>query len=615
MSNKLLIFYGADLSQYSKEILRKAIKDGFDLIALDSKASFIAEEMKLPYTMIDAWINEEKMMQAKKKASNYSLEWFFCGKELFTINGICWPLLDRHAMYWFWNSVCIADAFCVAVLEKGIKEIKLFQNFPLRPSVYIEANDVHGVYIQNTLKEKIKISILKLSPQRLVKIKFKIFYKKIRKYLKEYYLYVINKKNNTFGISKENINEINKKLLLVAHAFDLYRLEHHIKEIQKCFKNRIIVFVIDSEQKIIDEYSKKYSIPFYCINFNSKGYNNTYKRFVSAYKSVCNFNNDRFLKRVLESTKYHFLYFFIERWPCLNALFNVWYDILKYHKASALFISNVEVAESMVAAEAANKLNIPTFSLPHGVGITRKILMNTNKIFYNFNTDKEGYIRSGIHPNTLVGCNNLMSINEYPVSNFYDKKNHNSKQWKILVLTAITNHPGIFFPSIYPGAQIKALKIIEAPPKDIIDKISVFIKVHPGFPDLEIIKTASTNLTKSILPISMPLEQALQMCDLVIALNYSGVGIIHSVRNKKPIIHFLTDNTFGKVDPYEYADLYLNSGLLITNTDEFWPVIQRFFNDNLFAENLKNKAEVFYQENVNITGLKTFGEVIKELIN
>ncbi len=623
-TGKVLAFFGTEIGQRGNKVLREAFRSGYNLVALDLEAITVADVEKLPYTLIEDWLQPEKIIQAKMQATECEKKWFQAARDEFIINGVCWPEFDREAMYWFWPTISLSNAFVISLHKHGIKKLKYFQNKPLRPAEYFYLTDVHTVYWHSCFAGAAEEYFSGLDEFKNFKHRLYSHLSTIRNRLTQLAHTTCrlpfknsvslfpqknhnkNDNNSVFDVSRADITG---KIVIVLNSGEAYRFKNQISEINSKFKKGDCIAVLFGCRKETAQAAPDLSVPVFFWEYPDADDQNIIKQFYRGYEKILQDENNSQSYNALKYLQYHFYYYFEKRWPFLNASFDSWYNLLKKQKPIAVITSTLEDSESQIPAEAANRLKIPTFAIPHGVGFTREIKPKSKHVLYNFKTDREGYIRSKISPNHLIACRNCMSQNEYPINAKHTLSKGPGK-WNILVLTIPTGHNGILFKSINLSDQIKALRVIDNPPPDMNHKISIKIKPHPWIPETEIIKAAGKRLSKHVLPPNFELKTALEASDLVIALNYSGVALIHAMMAGKPIIHFLVDPSFGKVEPFAFSDIYYSSGELVHDVDKFWDVVKKFFLEPDFAKILQRKSQTFLKENLNDKNLANLGDLV-----
>jgi hypothetical protein len=186
------------------------------------------------------------------------------------------------------------------------------------------------------------------------------------------------------------------------------------------------------------------------------------------------------------------------------------------------------------------------------------------------------------------------------------------KKFPVLVLFDTIGIPGCATPAVWPRAQLTAFYALDAPPADLREHVQIFIKVHPGFPDVEILKTVTTRLHGQILPPDSDLHTALEHFGLVISTNYFGSAFLHALRAGKAVILFWTDSR----NPWNihYGKRFLSSGITVYNAKELWQAVRDYFTKPEFAEHLHQKGREFQSRYLDDSSYPTIGEVIDRIL-
>src|SRR5688572_30767092 len=83
--------------------LAAAVAAGSTLLPLDSAAVEQAAEAGLPFTTVDDWLTVEARRAVRRRIRLCVDAWFAAGVDRFTVDGICWPHLDRMFLDHFWE--------------------------------------------------------------------------------------------------------------------------------------------------------------------------------------------------------------------------------------------------------------------------------------------------------------------------------------------------------------------------------------------------------------------------------------------------------------------------------------------------------------------------------
>jgi hypothetical protein len=95
--------------------------------------------------------------------------------------------------------------------------------------------------------------------------------------------------------------------------------------------------------------------------------------------------------------------------------------------------------------------------------------------------------------------------------------------------------------------------------------------------------------------LDLPLSAALDAADLVVAMNYCGVGVLHTATAGKPLIHFWLDPDIGRLDPMPFADMYAPAGDMARSEEDIWTLVRRFLDEPGYAASLQGRIEAFHR--------------------
>jgi hypothetical protein len=146
--------------------------------------------------------------------------------------------------------------------------------------------------------------------------------------------------------------------------------------------------------------------------------------------------------------------------------------------------------------------------------------------------------------------------------------------------------------------------------------LEIKIKVHPGWPELDLIRMADEDLFSKVLPVDYPLQSALQWADLVVVLNATTTAVLHALRAEKPIILFYTDiNLYRKTYVFgKRADILMPGGESVQDSNQFWDIVRTFFTDPDMRQKLQDRTHKFSHEYLDDTKYPRIEEIIRELL-
>ena len=600
--HKLFIFFGTDIERYGHKFLQESHSQGYTLLPLDSSAVGFARGAKLPFGLIDEYVGLDALLRSRREAAEFYRNWFKPAGNEFTSEDICWPEFDLEAMRWFWQDVAITFELAEAFQKRGGSQLQFFHQEVLRPSVFYYRNDIHAVILNQLFPNKaLPVSI----PEAKVKNSI------------DYFSRMRITFDDTSGRPLYNPDIFKDRIVLAFNPGESYRFGHVIEQLTREFPGEVAVMLIFPSSAHEKKLSEKYSIPVVSprqLDFMEPEYQS---RFFNGYNKLVQ-NTPGRLGWTINVLKYHFDNYCRYRWPAFVSNFHTWLNLWKRIRPKAVVVSALSDGESRLPAEAANRYDTPTFAIPHGAAF---VIEKTSKVvskyvLYSSGHQKTHFRGNGVAPDRLICCRNLRAINEHPVvvrESFGEKKN-----WRILALMNPTKIDSVINPTIEPSKQIEALKILDKPPADIAGQISLIVKVHPGFPELELVSSVSSSLAKKILPPDTDLQTVVEQVDLVVAVNYFGSALVQVLCSSKPVIFLTTDRlmkAIQSIDP-NYNIYSLPSTFNTVGTGkELWDAVRRHFTDGQYAQQMRFQSRQFYRENLDDSKYPTIGRVIKEILS
>jgi hypothetical protein len=359
--------------------------------------------------------------------------------------------------------------------------------------------------------------------------------------------------------------------------------------------------------------SLQLSVPVFCepqitnINYDLKNL------FLKGYQKCLKESNDQYWKKLLEYLDTHFYYYCENRWPELAAKYESWLNFCQQAHPSVIIVSSLTDCESQIPAEAAKRSGIPTFSIPHAGVMDPDNIASSEYILYNLKTERITYKQGGIEEHRLIPCRGLLSENPYPVHT--SSLSQIPSRGKILALTNPISIPDSL-PETSVTDQFEEFRTLSHPPKDLKQMLEIKIKVHPGWPELDLIRMADEDLFSKVLPVDYPLRSALQWADLVIVLNMKSTAILHALQAEKPIILFYTDIKFNLKTCIwgKFADTIMPAGEIVQDSNQFWDLIRTFFMDPNMREKLQDRSRKYSREYLDDSKYPPIEEIIRETL-
>jgi len=185
----------------------------------------------------------------------------------------------------------------------------------------------------------------------------------------------------------------------------------------------------------------------------------------------------------------------------------------------------------------------------------------------------------------------------------------------LLVLAeATSNFQHQLFGSVALEMRLSAFRVLNNPPDDLLEKISVNVKVHPNSRDTGLFSLIGNGFEEKVMPTTTKLINALEESDIVIALNYRGSALIHTLRFGMPVIFFYNDKTYGNVEFGREAGFFVEGGIMVETSEEFWQVVRDFLTLPEFAEGMRTKACDFSEKYLDDAHYPTVAEVMRNVL-
>lgn len=599
-TQKILAFFGLDLQGKGPEFLQRACNHGYALVPLDTVAASLAVEASVPYTLIDNWIDSETMFQAMEEAAECERKWFEVARDEFTLDGICWPEFDRHAMSWFWRNVTLAGAFAEAFRTRGAHDLRFCRHPLRRPGVYYSPSDVCSAFWEADLADRARAF------EKPLELYWYRFLRYARAGVRKIARAKLKGRPNIKGSTRIDPSLLAGKVVLAFNHGEFHRFTHVIEQLSESLPGKLGAVILSPDPTTARSIATRWAIPVACGPLHAPIHVNVQNQFLSGYDQALRAAGNLPWQKALRFLRFHFEYYCKQRWPKLVADFRYWCRLWNEARPDAVLVSSLYDSESQLPAEAAKRLGIPTFSIPHGGIQIPDNLLSTDYILYSYPIQRMIFERGGIQPHRQISCRDLVPENEYPAGSLQP---FSKNGWRLLVLTNPCHIAGNLAPEISIRDQITAFHVLDHPPEDIAERLSLNIKVHPGYPDWEIFAVVGGRLRQKVLPANSELRAVLKETDLVVAVNYYGSALIHALRSGKPIIFLCTTRQVP------VRDLFHPSGTVVHKPEEFWSLVRNFFTDSALAKQMCLKAQEFCAENLHDRDYPNIGEVVDRILS
>ncbi|SNS11724.1 hypothetical protein SAMN04488503_2816 [Humidesulfovibrio mexicanus] len=567
-----VLFHGTDLAGPGQQRLLEDAAQGRTLVALDSQALAWTLREGLAATILDDWLDETAQASARALATRLETSWFEPARAGLTFDGLCWPEFDREALYAYWLSAATAHGLMTALVARGVRALTVFRRNPPRPMLYFEPADTAALYWAAAFPGQVE-SVVLPEPQEAATPSPA----PDGDAQPDFFLH-------------DNAELLRGRAAVCLNPLEVFRLGRHIRELRAAFGDRVVLVVNSHLPEHIRPIARDTGLPVLGLGPAGNPGPDVAGRCAQALELLQNAQPEP-LRTMLAVNAAHFAALF-RRWTWLEATRGYWRRAMAAAPPALVAVSSLEDSESQLPASVAGELGIPSLCLPHGVGLTRAARPKADLVLHLGQGDREAYLRSGITAKRLVPCADLGIENEYPVDTGLPWAAAKGKL-NVLALMAATGRPGVLYPVLALGAQLAALRALAAPPADLAPRLALSLKTHPGLPDLEAVDAAGPEARALLAPLDLPLARALAAADLVVALNYTGVGVLHCAEAGKPLLHFRLDPHLGRAEPFPFADIYDPAGDMTLSADAFWAAVRRFLTEPEYAQGLASKARDF----------------------
>lgn len=594
---KIFLFWREDLPPSEPGWLAERHRAGETLIPASIGGLRCARQAGLPFTLLEDWLGVDATLQARRAADDWEARWFEPARDALSSDGICWPVFDREALNWYWRDVSLADALVRACRERDVASVRLVRNAPPRPALWYHRSDVHTEIVRSALGDRVAAHETGHDPWAAVLTPAIALDRLCR------------------GTATVPAGRIAGRILLVLNPGEFHRFTPVIAELGRRFPDRVTVLALwpaaGGPTALVP--SRPVEVLSPAPAPTGAGDTKAGLRFFSGYLRAVSAAQGEPWGEALARTAFQFEFYCGMRLPVLAANFRAWSDLFGSHAPAAVITSSLPDAEAQLPALAADRAGIPTLSLPHGGFGAREQDCHARTVLYNCLPTRRVCEAAGIARERLRPCREVIAENEY--ATVAPGRLPERTGWRILTLTNPVKMEACLFNTTLTGSQVTALAALAEPPAQIADRVDLRVKTHPHRHDAALLEMAGGGLIQRMIPPEVPLRDALEGSDLVVALNYSGSALIYTLRARKPVIFFWNDPLLlRRSHSYRHSHLMLAAGQRVTTGDELWRAVERFFADPDHATALIERADRFARENLDSDRFPSIGEVVHALI-
>jgi hypothetical protein len=601
VGDRVLAFFGSDVRSVPRAALAGRHAQGEILLALDTAAMKRCADAAVPYTVVEDWVEPDRIQAAKEEAVACEHGWFGSAREAFTRDGICWPEVDHHAMRWFWREVAVGTGLAEALEGHGLRELTFVQRVPPRPAVYdLTPTDVCGslwchllpdiARPVGSLTEVDRDGESTASP-RSGRGRVR---REIRRMLRRGWR--IGHAAASWWIrSGASEDDLAGRVVVAFNAGEYYRLTPIVRHLAARLPRGVAGVSHDDDHAAASKVAREWGVPVVTGPSRREADPAFCTRLQEAFGLARNGAGDEPWAAVLDALGFHFDYYGTERWPMLARGYDHWASLWGRTRPRAVLVTTLQDSESQLPALAAKRLGIPTLALPHGAlqGDDLRDL-SSEYILYGLGVQGSVHEAFGVEARRLVPCRGVLQANEYPVVPAPPARS--AKARRVLVLTNPIGFDGTLYPHLSVKAQVEGLRALGAPPADLAGRIEVRIKPNPQYPDRALLEAAGPATVSATVPANADLHDLLGDAALVVALDYYGSALVHVIRARIPVVFFWPDPSIGSSTNRPHETVCLPAGRLLRDEAELWDTIRSFLDRPEFARELGERVADFADE-------------------
>jgi hypothetical protein len=600
---KVFAFFGADIADDNRRCLHENVEDGYSLLALDAAAIRAATIAELPFTLIDDWIDTNARRHARETALACHCKWYIHARQAFTVDGICWPEFDRNAMFGFWQEVFVGMALIESFRQHRLTRLKFYQHEPKRPCIHNEPADCttaiwgssHPDLCEIIPKAKSKSEPARFSPRVGIMLRGKKLYWGVLGAARSMCSPRKIGHWKPFGglgltiLQHRRRTNFSGKAIIACYDFEFFRFELVMRQLVDAYPGGVAAVATNVPGAAELKVPHGLNVP---VASGPAGRTSlrTQKLFTAAYQQALTNSIGSPWHEPLSLLDFHFHYYCVERWPRLVSKYRLWRKLWKQVKPSIVMVSSNVHSESQLPAAAAQATGIPTYSIPHGaVDTFPETIIASHYILCDHLLQKETWRAVGIPNDRLLLCRGVVPEHEYPVKPVL--MDFARGACRLVALTDPVSYPSRILGGSHK-AQLDALAILARPPENLREKVNVVLKLHPHSSELDLYAAVDKELQQRIL-LNTDLIALLTITDLVVSVNYLGSALIHVMRAQKPVIFLWTDPLMGQSITREYAEFFLQAGILARTEKAFWGLVSAFISDHEFAGEMRRGVQKF----------------------
>lgn len=587
MVEKLIIINGSDIEHLVSTNPEMFTEEGFYFCPVDRQAILFCLRNNYPYVCMDEWVKSEDIVRILDEALSLEKTWFISEKDAFTVNGICWPEFDRHAMDYFWNEVALCKKLAEIFVDKGLRDLVVFRDVGRKASVYDSPADIYPVLFQLLLRGKVNVTcISKNRPAGKLTDRLRALLQKARRLVRPSAnpsLSVRRITSTTDLLGRDilftlNFGEYNRFLPFLRQLCDLYparvacAMLYYSDANCEIVRNELSIPVLNGPSYVAGDnplHAADFSKPFDRV----KGLSARQDGLSSVY-----------------GLDFHFNWYLFKRWPGLQNAFLFWESLFRKLKPRYVIGSSLYDGETQLPLLAAKRQGIKTISIPHSGVTLHDNLICSDLILYNYPIQKLFWQDAGVASDRLKPCRNLLAENQYRASGVRQSEADDRKN--ILIVTEpLTKSTRLLEVGI--GQHINDQRILESIPKELLNAFSVTIKLYPLGDTDEFVRAIAAIDSKATVINNGDLIVLLEKADLVIAIDCIGSVLIHILNYTKPFIYYSPeeDKSAGRLKVRNIYKRLIEGSELVRTENEIWAKAKQFFEDPVKQQQMLERVK------------------------
>ncbi|MGE4538347.1 MAG: hypothetical protein AB7D37_14825 [Desulfovibrio sp.] len=605
--DKLLPLFSSGCTTQALAAMARYIRQGYVILALDMRAIDFARRASFPYVCMDAFLDVEALFRLTVLANHYGQRWYQEHKALFTMEGVCWPELDRDTMYFFWRETVAAAGFMEAFLAGGGRDVAFLSENPRIPALFYYRSTVWRSVVETAL-EKGPAAVAGVLERAVVAAggagpldDFTVELPLPPTWAAA-----------AIDPAKPGLRPTSP-ILFAVNGAELNRFVPVIKETAARHAGQVVVYLTEDYKAQAHQWRRELGLPVQPGPPHFAPHPALRERLNSAFATLREQSRDKPWAMFLDIA-YHFEHYLGERWPDLMGRLHWWREAIARENPLAVVNSMLLDTESQLPAVAAGDLGLLSYSLPHARMQRIRNHLPARHLLYDFVPLRLMLEKTGIRRDRLLPCKTVISDASYQTPVRVGEDAAAARTLNILVVVSPTFNAGsyddeLIIPRTLPLRQVEHIRALADPPEDLAAAVSVMFKVYPLAPEYEAFTVAGVDIASKVLPLKSDMLDALDQFDLMIDLNCASVSAeILCIRQGKPIVYLWDCYTKWPDTNYE---IMLLGGESVPSVAGFWDLVRAVLADPGRLEAIREHGRKFREKYLDTAQAPSLLEIIK----